>query len=78
MEWKVGDIARTPWEPSGLVIIKDIEPPGSVYDWCAFVEFIEDHPKGYRKGSPGRYQLKELRPVSNHHTAPVPAAESEE
>ena len=32
-----------------------------VYDECAFVEFIEDHPSGIPKGSAGRYQLKELR-----------------
>jgi hypothetical protein len=59
--WKVGDIARTPWEPSGLVKILELEPAGTIYDECAFVVFIEDHPNGYRNGEPGRYQLKELR-----------------
>lgn len=49
------------WEPSGLVKILDLEPPNSVYDECAFVEFVEDHPMGYKAGTVGRYQLKELR-----------------
>jgi hypothetical protein len=61
IEWKEGDIASTPFEPSGLVKILEIEPAGEIYGVTARVEFIEDHPHGYPKGSEGRYQLKELR-----------------
>lgn len=62
INWKIGDIARTKWEPSGLVRILEIEPANSIYDECALIEFVENHPMGYAAGSLGRYQLKELRP----------------
>jgi hypothetical protein len=56
----VGKIARTPFEPSGLVRVLDIEP--GLYDGkkTALIEYVEDHPKGYKKGSIGRYFAHEL------------------
>lgn len=63
-DWQPGDIARTPYEPSGLVKILEIESACWPYGVTACVEFLEDHPHGYAKGSIGRYQLKELRPTT--------------
>ena len=56
----IGQVYRTPFEPSGLVKVIAIEPPQSGFDECAFVEFVGDHPHGYKDGSNGRYFTKEL------------------
>jgi hypothetical protein len=61
IEWKEGDTARTPYEPSGLVKIVEIESEHWIYGVTVRVEFLEDHPHGYPTSSIGRYQLKELR-----------------
>ena len=59
----IGDIVRTPYEPSGLVRIVAVE-------WVEFfgcemvqVEHVEDHPHGYKKGTTGWYRAADLRPV---------------
>lgn len=57
---KVGDLARTPFEPSALVKILQIESDHYIYGVTVRVEFLEDH-SGYQKGEVGRYQLSELR-----------------
>lgn len=59
----VGQNYRTPFEPSGIVKVIAIEPPQAGFDECAFVEFVGDHPSGYKSGSPGRYFSKELKAV---------------
>jgi RNA polymerase subunit RPABC4/transcription elongation factor Spt4 len=58
----VGKAVRTPFEPSGLVKVLEIEGP---YDGkrTAFIVYAEDHPKGYRQGDIGRYFAHELRPI---------------
>lgn len=60
MTVEVGKTYRTPFEPSGLVKVIAIEPAQAGYDECAFVEFVGDHPAGYKNGSKGRYFTKEL------------------
>jgi len=50
-------------ESSGLVKILDIHIGGFFDKNLAFVEYLEDHPYGYRKGETGNYFLNELRPV---------------
>ena len=60
---KVGDVARTPFEPSGLVKILGIHIGGFFDKNLAFVEYLEDHPYGYKKGETGNYFLNELKPA---------------
>lgn len=60
---KVGDVVRTPFDPSGMVKILDIHIGGFFDKNLAFVEYLEDHPCGYKKGETGNYFLNELRPV---------------
>jgi hypothetical protein len=60
---KVGDVVRTPFEPSGLVKILAIHIGGFFDKNLAFVEYLEDHPYGYKKGENGNYFLNELRPL---------------
>lgn len=57
-----GDICRTNLsQPGGLVKIICIEPsefnPGRL---AAFIEHVEDHPYGYKKGEKGWYMADEL------------------
>lgn len=56
----VGRIYRTPWEPSGLFRVLEIEPAWDGCAECAHGEFVGDHPKGYRDGEVGAYFTKEL------------------
>ena len=61
----IGDIMRTPYESSGLVRIVAVE-------WVEFfgcdmaqVEYVEDHPHGYKKRMTGWYRAADLRPVQD-------------
>lgn len=62
----VGGTYRTPFEPSGTVLVLALE---SSDEWpyqgrtMAFVQFVGDHPHGYPAGSTGRYLADELRPL---------------
>ena len=60
-------VYRTPFEPSGLFRVLEIEPQGDVCEPTAFGVFVGDHPHGYKDGSPGRYFVRELvgRKVQN-------------
>ncbi len=60
----VGRTARTPFEPSGLVRIIEVEPidPLTGRQTCR-VEFLDDHPHGYAKGTVGRYFVEQLHIV---------------
>ncbi len=53
-------VYRTPFEPSGLFRVLEIEPQGNEYEPTAFGVFVGDHPHGYKDGSPGRYFVREL------------------
>ena len=64
----LGHVYRTPYDPSGLVRIIAIEPPQAGYDECVFVQFVGDHPSGYKDGTNGRYFSKELRPAAGNGT----------
>lgn len=59
----VGEKYRTPWEPSGIVKVIELEDACWPYKPTAVVVFIGDH-QGYRSGSLGRYQQHELRPIN--------------
>lgn len=58
---QVGDIVRTPFDPSGLVEVIEIEPPNWLGKRTVRVRYIEDHPHGYKAGTLGRYYLDELQ-----------------
>lgn len=53
----IGKIYHTPYEPSGLFKVLDLEEGN---DPTAFGVFIGDHPHGYKSGTYGRYYTKEL------------------
>ncbi len=67
------DLARTPFEPSGIVEVLAIEPAASVSRPTAFIRFAENHPAGYSKGSFGRYFLDELIPIRPSRAPILPA-----
>jgi hypothetical protein len=56
---KQGDICRTPFEPSGLVMVIEVwdraEPRPA-----ARIVHLEDHPHGYKRGETGWYHADEL------------------
>ena len=56
----IGNVYRTPFEPSGLFRVLTIEQAAWPYGETAFGVFVGDHPCGYPDGSHGRYQVKEL------------------
>ena len=58
---KRGDKARTPFEPSAIVEIVEIEKE------TVIIRFLTDH-GGYEKGSLGRYYLSELTKVNESPT----------
>ena len=60
----VGREYRTPWEPSGVVRVIELEDACWPYKPTAVVVFVGDHPNGYRSGTLGRYQQHELRPLT--------------
>lgn len=55
-----GKLARTPFEPSGLVRIVEVEKGLYCGRKTIFGFFEGDHPHGYKDGSPARYFLDEL------------------
>lgn len=57
----VGKVYRTPFEPSGLFRVMQVEPQGAGFGATAFGVFVGDHPNGYKYGTFGRYYVKELR-----------------
>ena len=57
---EVGKVYRTPWEPSGLFRVTQIEPATGFFSEAAFGEFVGDHPSGYADCTNGRYFTKEL------------------
>jgi len=62
-EHMVGRHYRTPFEPSGIVKVLEVEFSewsGEIY---ARVEHVGEHPMGYPDGSMGRYYAKELREI---------------
>lgn len=55
----IGKVFRTPFEPSGLVRVTEFG--GILYGrLVVHVEYVEDHPHGYPKGSEGSYLAEEL------------------
>lgn len=60
MTIEVGKCYRTPWEPSGVVRVLNVEPSHTIYKEVALIEFVGDHPKGYKSGTHGRYPSSEL------------------
>lgn len=63
---KIGDIVRTPYEPSGIVEIVAITPPSNppmdVFGVTADVRYLHEH-YGYPAGRIGTYQLSDLKPL---------------
>jgi len=58
---EVGMIYRTPWDPEGLFLVKEIEPGTRGFRPLAFGAHVVDHPSGYCSGTDGRYFVHELR-----------------
>jgi hypothetical protein len=64
IEVKVGGIYRSQWWETGMFKVLKIEQGEDPEESAVVVEFIEDHPKGYKTGSHGRYMVSDLRKVS--------------
>ena len=64
MEVKVGGIYRSRWWETGTFKALKIEQGNDPKEAEVVVEFIEDHPKGYKANSHGRYMVSDLRKVS--------------
>ena len=64
MKVKVGGIYRSKWSETGMFKVLKIEQADDPRNAAVVVEFIEDHPKGYKTGSHGRYMVSDLREVS--------------
>ena len=64
MKVKVGGIYRSKWCQTGMFKVLKIEQGDEPKEAAVVVEFIEDHPKGYKTGSHGRYMIEDLREVS--------------
>jgi len=64
MEVKVGGIYRSKWWKTGMFKVLKIEQADDPRNAAVVVEFIEDHPKGYKAKSHGRYMVSDLREVS--------------
>lgn len=62
---QVGRIYRTPWEPSGLVRVREVEAPHWLYGEIIVVEYVGDHPCGYKHGTVGRYLATDLHSLGN-------------
>lgn len=56
----------TPFDPGGRVRVLEIEEGFYEGRRTAWVEYLEDHPHGYRKGTCGRYFADELRPLDGY------------
>lgn len=64
MPIEIGQRARTPFEPSGLVEVVEIEGLHPVVPrQTVLVRYLEPHPHGYPGGTLGRYFADELRPL---------------
>ena len=59
---EIGKVYRTNLsKPGGLVRVLDIQPYSSYYrELTAYIEHIEDHPYGYKKGERGGYMVRDL------------------
>lgn len=53
-------VYRTPFEPSGLFKVLEVEPANNIYGQTAFGVFVGDHPAGMKAGTAGRYPVREL------------------
>ncbi len=64
MRLHVGQVVRTPFEPSGLVQVVALSGPHPVNGRLTVeVRYLEEHPHGYRAGTLGCYFRDELRPA---------------
>lgn len=62
---KVGDIVRTPYEPTGIVQILEIsEPKHYIRESLVTVRYLHDH-YGYAAGTEGLYPLHMMKPLGN-------------
>lgn len=61
---KVGGVYRSGWWETGMFKALKLEQTEDPENAAVVVEFIEDHPKGYKTGSHGRYMVSDLREVS--------------
>ena len=61
---KVGGVYRSKWLETGMFKVLEIEQAEDPDNAAVIVEFIEDHPKGYKTGAQGRYMVADLREVS--------------
>ena len=61
---EVGGVYRSRWSETGMFKVLEIEPADDPDNAAVVVEFIEDHPKGYKAKSHGRYMVADLREVS--------------
>lgn len=60
MSVEPGKKYRTPWEPSGIILVNEVIKDTYPYGDCACGVFVGDHPRGYKDGSPACYPVKEL------------------
>lgn len=59
----IGNVYLTPYEPAGKVRVLYVDWSGFPFsDYMAHVEYIEDHPHGYKKGQRGNYFARQLKP----------------
>ena len=66
MDIHVGTIARTPFPPSGLVEVLEVEALHPLVSReTVLVRFLAAHPHGYPSGSLGRYFRDELRSIAH-------------
>jgi hypothetical protein len=61
---KVGGIYRSKWSETGMFKVLEIEQGDDPENAAVVVEFVEDHPNGYKAKSHGRYMVSDLRDVS--------------
>ena len=64
MTVKVGGIYRSNWSKTGMFKVLKIEQADDPDNAAVVVEFIEDHPNGYKAKSHGRYMVADLLEVS--------------
>ena len=64
MKVKVGGVYRSRWCETGMFKVLTLEQADDPDNAAVVVEFIEDHPNGYKAKSHGRYMVEDLREVS--------------
>ena len=64
MKVKVGGVYRSQWHKTGMFKVLRIEQADDPDNAAVVVEFIEDHPNGYKAKSHGRYMVADFREVS--------------